>query len=1338
MKSFFTFLALLWLTLSYSQDAFITTWKTDNPGVSGDNQITIPTFPEETYEYTIDWGDGNSDANITGDITHTYYEPGIYQVAISGTFPRIYFNESGDREKVLNIKQWGAIIWNSMESAFAGCSNLSVGANDAPNLSNVTSLRRMFFYCNYAFSYPGSREYSNFNGVENFNTWNVSTITDMSNLFDKSAFGQDISSWNVNNVTDMSYLFFSTQFFNHDISNWNVGNVVNMIGTFGSSSFKQDVTDWDVSNVTNMDFMFNSTYFDQDISSWDVSNVTSMRHMLSQCSFNQDISTWNVSNVGDMSNIFDDNDLSRENYDKILIAWSQLSSLKYGITLGAKDVQYCASKDAREALTNINGWNIIDQGENCEEERAFITTWKTDNPGPSENNQITIPTNPREVYNYNVDWGDGTTDTNITEDITHTYDESGIYQVSITGRFPRIYFNNSGEPFPVQYPQKIADTKKIISVDQWGSNRWNSMDFAFAGCSNLDITATDIPDFSKDIMFSYMFYNCTSLLGNESMSQWDLSPTSMTASGMFSGATQFNQSIGNWDVSNIRYLDRMFENATSFNQNLGHWNIGKVENMNAMFDGSGLSIASYDKILNAWSALPNLIENVKLGATNINFCNSTEERQNIINNYNWEINDAGNDCSSTYFITTWKTDNSGVSEDNQITIPTFPGETYDYTVDWGDGTSDTDINGDITHTYEIPGTYQVSIAGTFPRIYFYGNHNPGSNDVLKILTVNQWGTITWTSFESAFEGCSNLEILAQDIPNLSLVSSLKLMFDSCANLVGNSSINNWDVSNVSNMDGVFANALIFNQSINGWDTSSVTTASGMFFKARSFNQPLNSWNVSNVEDMSFMFGSADKFNQPLVLWNTTSTKNMNGMFDYAIEFNQPLDSWNVSNVENMQYMFLGARSFNQPLNSWNVSKVSNMYGMFQEADKFNQPLNSWNVSNVENMSSMFWNAPAFNQNLGNWDVSKVITMNLMFKNALSFNQSLSTWNISNVTNMYEMLLDAVLSTENYDNTLNAWASLSNLQDNVFFGSNNHYCQSTDARQFLVDNYGWTITDGGKDALCNQDNDLDGVLDHKDNCLDTRPNVTVNENGCEIIASDAILIYGTTPTCPGEANGNISISSTLVDYTFNISIDGPVSSEYANSSLNEPLEITNLSAGAYNVTISIPDVSYSQTYGIQINEVGSISGKRDHLDTNSKSASYTVEGSYSYKVDLNGAFKTFQFNSDGFNEIRLSDLEDFNTITISGESDCQGLISDSFSFSDGIVIYPTITKNDIHIQGYEDQSTVLIYDSSGRLLISKKLTLQNLESVDLIGLEPGIYPTLIESKGNSRTFKIIKQ
>ena len=48
-------------------------------------------------------------------------------------------------------------------------------------------------------------------------------------------------------------------------------------------------------------------------------------------------------------------------------------------------------------------------------------------------------------------------------------------------------------------------------------------------------------------------------------------------------------------------------------------------------------------------------------------------------------------------------------------------------------------------------------------------------------------------------------------------------------------ISNWNVSNVTNMDGMFCNASSFNQPLNKWDVSKVADMNGMFASASSFN-----------------------------------------------------------------------------------------------------------------------------------------------------------------------------------------------------------------------------------------------------------------------------------------------------------------------------------------------------------------------------------------------------------------------------------------------------------------------------------------------------------------------
>jgi surface protein len=188
--------------------------------------------------------------------------------------------------------------------------------------------------------------------------------------------------------------------------------------------------------------------------------------------------------------------------------------------------------------------------------------------------------------------------------------------------------------------------------------------------------------------------------------------------------------------------------------------------------------------------------------------------------------------------------------------------------------------------------------------------------------------------------------------------------------------------------------------IGDWDVSRVTDMNGLFIGYSWFNEPLGNWNVSNVTDMAYMFSGVRFFNQPLDNWNVSNVISMRRMFENANNFNQPLGNWNVGNVEYVEHMFSGAISFNQPLGNWNVANVRNMEAMFKDAKNFNQPLNNWNVSKVTNMRSMFSGAISFNQPLDNWNVTKVTSMEAMFKGAKNFNQPLDNWNVNNVETVF--------------------------------------------------------------------------------------------------------------------------------------------------------------------------------------------------------------------------------------------------------------------------------------------------------------------------------------------------
>lgn len=158
---------------------FIITVKTNESGASLQTEFIIPTYPLETYNYNVDCNnDGINEATgITGDYKCQYATEGNYTIVIKDNsstgvgFPRIYFNNTGDKYKIIGINQWGTNKWSSMQKAFYGCLSLNEyggAAMDSPNLSNVTDMSFMF-----------SNTYW-FN--QDIGDWNTSTVTNMSNI----------------------------------------------------------------------------------------------------------------------------------------------------------------------------------------------------------------------------------------------------------------------------------------------------------------------------------------------------------------------------------------------------------------------------------------------------------------------------------------------------------------------------------------------------------------------------------------------------------------------------------------------------------------------------------------------------------------------------------------------------------------------------------------------------------------------------------------------------------------------------------------------------------------------------------------------------------------------------------------------------------------------------------------------------------------------------------------------------------------------------------------------------------------------------------------------------
>jgi len=268
--------------------------------------------------------------------------------------------------------------------------------------------------------------------------------------------------------------------------------------------------------------------------------------------------------------------------------------------------------------------------------------------------------------------------------------------------------------------------------------------------------------------------------------------------------------------------------------------------------------------------------------------------------------------------------------------------TVNVSIDWGDGSSAETVNavGFIYHTYTNAGTYAVKISGTLT--HFGDGVLPGYSHPEFLTSVTSFGSIGLSSLAGAFKGASNLTDVPVTLP--ASVTSLSCTFQ-YATKINDADICSWNVSQVTDMSGLFFGALIFNQPIGSWDVSNVLNMYQMFATDNAFNQDITSWNVANVTNMSNMFYEAWNFNQSIGSWNVGNVTDMSGMFSWAAKFNQNIGLWNVSKVTNMSWMFYQASLFNQNLGSWNIGNVTNMSQMFNfsglTTTNYDALLNGW-------------------------------------------------------------------------------------------------------------------------------------------------------------------------------------------------------------------------------------------------------------------------------------------------------------------------------------------------------------------------------------------------------------
>ena len=878
--------------------SFVTTWKTTSPNES----IIIP-VGNATGTYTVSWGDGSTSANVTGDQTHAYANPGNYTAHISGNFTRILLGDNYDNaSKLISIDRWGDIQWESMSSAFEGTANMVYRANDAPDLSSVTDMSEMF---RDARSFDGdisswdvsgvtgmSRMFSgtgsfygdisswDVSGVtdmsgmllnayafnSNLSSWDVSSVTDMSGMFfGTGTFKGDISSWDVSSVTDMSEMFYGANFFNSDISSWDVSDVTDMSGMFSYAPFRGDISPWDVSGVTDMSGMFHYTSFNGDLSDWDVSSVTDMSGMFNRATyFRGDISSWDVSSVTDMSEMF-----YRATYFNGDISSWDVSSVTdmFGMFY-----------DAAYFNQNLGNWYIV-----------LDNTSIGIGEGAEKIGDIAAqnPTLDRQIRAY--DMGSG--------------DDSVLF--AIDGSTLKIRSS-------ADYSGKTEYAVNITSIGHFGENNFRV----------INVTVTEVD--STDVLERREFVLPLDAPRDDLPAKQPGASEKAVGTGSPNTAKADDRHfVTTWrTISPSESITIPVGNATG--TYTVDWGDGNVS-ANITGDQSH----AYEYAGTYTVTITGNFEQIYLNGDPINApkLESIEQWGDI----SWtSMGSAFHGASNMIYNATDIPDLSGVTDMSWMFVGTDS------------------FNGNLTG-WDVSNVTDMSHMFAWAD-YFYGD-------------ISGWDVSNVTDMSGMFAVANffNSDISAWDV---SAVTNMDRMFIGAAAF--NSDISAWDVSSVTSMYRMFNDARSFNSDISAWDVSGITDMSDMFHGATSFNSDLSGWDVSGVTDMSGMFVRATSFNGDISSWDVSGVTDMSRMFFGATSFNGDISPWDVSGVTDMTSMFREASAFTSDISDWDVSGVTDMSYIFATTNFFNADLSGWNVSSAIGMNDMFREADSFNQNLGNW------------------------------------------------------------------------------------------------------------------------------------------------------------------------------------------------------------------------------------------------------------------------------------------------------------------------------------------------------------------------------------
>lgn len=283
-----------------------------------------------------------------------------------------------------------------------------------------------------------------------------------------------------------------------------------------------------------------------------------------------------------------------------------------------------------------------------------------------------------------------------------------------------------------------------------------------------------------------------------------------------------------------------------------------------------------------------------------------------------------------------------------------------YTVDWGDGTSDLiQSNTTAQHEYTYSGLTGTDCTRGYRQAVVVVT--PQSGQVLSKVDLDQ----RHTSATTAVGASPWLDVA------VSSASLTSLIFGSAVRFARNLEQATIGLHAVTDMSELFAGCYAL-QSVPLFDTSSVTTMQHMFDYCCALKTvPL--FDTSSVADMVAMFNYCFSL-QEVPLFDTSSVTSMSTMF-YNCRALQSVPLFDTVNVLYMQSMFTNCYVL-QSVPLFDTSAVTNMNLMFENC-RVLQSVPLFDTSSVTTMMLMFDVCEAL-QSIPLFDTSSVTEMSSMF------------------------------------------------------------------------------------------------------------------------------------------------------------------------------------------------------------------------------------------------------------------------------------------------------------------------------------------------------------------------